>query len=161
MLGWPGAGPVLEVEPFQQQVAQAPARAVPGKAKGQIVDVEVAVVVGLAHFLGVLLQRVLGLQRAGKMQHQALERVRHVGVLVHAPVGLGEVVVDGLGNVEEGGLLLAQGAARFAVDDVPLGHRIQARFHQHLFHGVLHLLLLGNLAVRELQLHPVGDAPGE
>ncbi len=143
---------VLEVEPLQQQVAQAPPGAVSRKAERQVVDVEVAVFVRLPDLFGVLVEGVLGLQRPGKVQHQALERVRHVGVLVHTPVGLRKVGLDGLGDVEEGGLVLAQFAAFLAIDDIATGHGVQARFHQHLFDVVLHLFLFGYLHVVEFGL---------
>ncbi|KAF5041505.1 hypothetical protein DSECCO2_522260 [anaerobic digester metagenome] len=161
VLGRAGAGAPGQVEAFEQQVAQAPAGAVAGEAERKVVDVEVAVVVGLAHFLGIFAERVAGLHRAGEVQHEPLERVGHVGVFRHAPVGLGDVVVDDVGDVEVGGFLLAQFAALFAVDDVAPGHGEKPRLHEHLLHGVLDGLLFGDVVIDKLGFDLVRQARGE
>jgi hypothetical protein len=75
------------------------------------VDVEVAMLVGQADFLGVFLQGVARLHRAGEVQHEALKAVAHVGILGNAPVALVQVLVDGLLDVEEGLLLIPKLAA--------------------------------------------------
>jgi len=125
------------------------------------VDVEIAVVVRGADFLRVLLQGVAGLHGAGEVQHEPLEGVGHVGVLGHAPVGLGEVGVDGVLDVQVGGLLLAQGAALLAVDHEALGHLVQARLHEHALHHVLHMLLAGHVHPFQLLLDLAGHALGQ
>ncbi len=66
----------------------------------------------------------------------------HVRVLVHAPVGLVQIVVYGLGNVEIRGGLLADLAALLAVYDVTLGRIKEPGFHENLFDSVLDELLL-------------------
>jgi len=108
MSGRTGAGPAGQVEALQQQVAQTPAGAVAGQAEGQVVDVEIPVVVGVAHLFRVFPQGIAGLHRAGQVQHEPLEGMVHVGVFGHPPVGLGDVGVDDVGDVEVGGFLFAQ-----------------------------------------------------
>jgi len=84
--------------------------------------------------------------------------VAHVGVLGHAPVALVQVLVDGFLDVEEGLLLVAQLAAFFAVDDVFARHGELAHFHEHQLDHVLHVFLLGDVHVRKLGFHLLGQA---
>ena len=121
MLGRSGTGAALEVEALEQQISEAPARAVSGQPEGEVVDVHVAVVVGFADFLRILFQGVARLDGARKVQHQPLERVGHVGVFIDAPVRLVQVVVDGVRDVQIRGLLFADLTPLFTVDNYICG----------------------------------------
>ena len=147
-------------ETLLDQLLQAPAGAVAGE-HGHVVDVEVAVAVGVGDFVVIDLgQPVVGSDGAGVGEDQAAHGVGDGGVLLDAPVHdlevlihHGLVVQHGLGHVAE---LLPLAA----VEDVGLGHVLVAGAAQHSLHGVLDVLH-GDLVVLDLALEIGGDLEGQ
>ena len=94
------------VEAFVQQDAQAPARAV-ARQTVEIVDVVVAVAVGVALLFGVdAIQPVVGDDLPGAVVDQPGVGVAGVGVRLDAPVAAVDVLFNGLGGVDVGGVLV-------------------------------------------------------
>ena len=124
-------------------------------------DMEIAVLVGQADFLGVLFKGVARLDRSRQVEHESLEGMGHVGVFVHAPVRLVKVGVDDVLDVQVRFLLAAQLTALLAVQDVLLGDLELARLHQDLLDHVLDVLLLGDVYTVEFFLDLLGEALAE
>ncbi len=147
-------------ETLLDQLLQAPAGAVAGE-HGHIVDVEVAVPVGVGDLVVVdLAEPVVGGDGAGVGEDQAAHGVGDGGVLLDPPVHdlqvlvhHGLVVQHGLGDVAELFPLTA-------VEDVGLRHVLVAGPAQDCFHGVLNVLH-GDLVVLDLALEVGGDLEGK
>jgi hypothetical protein len=111
--------PATPLEALTEQVLEVPADAV-DREQAQIVDVHVAVLVGVADLGGIdLVQPVLGGHIGGDVVVEPLQGVAHIAVFFYFPVQALNVVIHqvdiGLGgDVADLGVL-------FAVEDIGLG----------------------------------------
>ncbi len=161
MLGRTGGTAPFQIEPLQEEIPQAPTGAVTGQTERQVVDMEIAVVVGLPDFLRIFFQGVLGLHRSGQMEHEPLEGMPHIGVLVYPPIGFVQIVVYGVGNIQIGLFLAAKFPPFLPVQDVFLGHVKEPGLHKDHLHHVLDLLLFRDVKPGQLTLDLFGHPGGE
>ena len=142
------------------QLLQAPAGAVAGE-HAQIVQVDVAVAVGLADLLVIhLAEPVVGGDGAGVGEDQAAHRVGDGGVFLHAPVLNVQILVHRLLVVQEGGLHVAHFLPLLAVENVGLGHGLVAAAGENGLHAVLNILH-GHKPVLDLGQEISRDLQGE
>ena len=94
------------VEAFVEQNTQAPTGAISGQAI-QIVDVDVAVSMRIPFFFGVhLVQPVVGNDFSGHVVDQTGIGIRGVGIGIDAPIGLLDILGNGLGTVHISGVFV-------------------------------------------------------
>ena len=128
------------VQPFGEQRAQRPARAVAAEHV-QIVNVNVALAVRLADVGRIHMREpVIGRDLARHVQDEAAQRIALVGVGVHPPVGAREVFVDGALHVHQRLRVGPQRGAALAVGHVGARGGHVARGNERLLHHVLNLL---------------------
>ena len=154
-------GNVAEAAP--EEIFQGPAGAISDDGIGQVVEVEVAVLVGLLDGLGIdVVEGVVGEDLAGDPGIQPGKAHRaFIGVFPDLPVVVGDVVLDEALQVDAGLLGLADALVAFAVEDVGLGHFQVTALHQHHFDHVLDLLDRGRRVSAELFLDDEGDDIGD
>ncbi len=121
-----------------QQVLEVPAHAVDAQ-QTQVMQMDRARIVGGTDLIRVDLVEPVGLaDLAGDEVVEPLEGVRHVRILVHAPVGPRQIAVD---QVHAGFLdHVADTRVLVTVDDVGLGGPAVGGGEQHLFDDILHRL---------------------
>ena len=138
------------------ELLQAPAGAVAGE-HGHIVDVEVAVAVGLGDLVVIdFAQPIVGGDGAGVGEDQTAYGVGDGGVFLHAPVLDLEVLVHQRLVVEHGAAHVADLFALTAIEDVGLGHVVVAGLDEHRLNAVLDILH-GDRAVFDLGLEVCCD----
>ncbi len=141
------------VQAFVEQRAQRPAGAVAAEHV-EVVDVDVAIAVRLADLGRVdVREPVVGRDLARHVEDQAAERIALVGVGVDAPVGAGEVFVDGAFHVHQRLVVGAQGGVAVAVGDVGTGRGQVVGGDQGLLDHVLDLLDARRLAMEAVDQH--------
>ena len=164
VLGRVGVDLVRDVaEALADEVLEGPAGAVADDGVAQVVDVELALLVGPLGPLGVdLVEGEVRQDLAGDAgveageAHDALVRV-----LADLPVGVAEVVLDQPLEVEPDPLGLADALVLLAVEDVGLGDVVVALLHEDHFDDVLDLLDGRDRVAAELLLdHEADDVGG-
>ena len=122
------------------QLLQAPAGAVAGE-HGEIVEVDVAVPVGLGDLLVIdLTEPVVGGDGAGVGEDQSAHGIGDGGVLLDPPVVDLEVVVYQRLVIQQGGAQIADLFPLLAVEDIGLGNVGVACLAEDVLHAVLDLL---------------------
>jgi len=147
-------------KPADQEIAQVPPTAVHGEDV-QVMDVDVAVEVRLAHLLGIEAVQPISAVDGGKdVIVEPLKREAHVRVLVDPPVKVLEIAFDQLVGVDQGANV-AQLAVEIAIEDIRLGRLGMPVLDQRALHQVLDLLhrgdLVGAVALVQHLDHGVGD----
>ena len=127
-------------KPLLDELLEGPARAV-SRQHGQIVQMQVAVAVGVGDLLVVdLRQPVVGRDRARVAQDQAAHRVGDGRIFLDAPVRDLDIAVHQLLIVEDRGFHIADLLPLLAVQNIGLGHVRIAGLHQYLLDAVLYIL---------------------
>jgi len=154
-------GDVAETAP--QEVLQRPAGAIADDGIGEIVKVEIAVLVGPLDRLGVeVIEGEIRQDFPGDPGVQAGKAHRpFVGIFPDLPVMIGDVVLDQALQVDPGLLGLADALVALAVEDVGFGHFVVAALHQHHLDHILDLLDGGDGITAELFLDDEGDDIGD
>ena len=160
MAGGRGIDLAGNAQALLDQLLQAPAGTVAGE-HGQVVQMQVAVAVGIGDFLVIhLAEPVIGGDGAGVGEDQAAHGIGDGGVFLHAPVLNVQVLVHCLLVIQIGGLGVAQLFPLLAVQDVGLGHGLVAAPGEHSLHAVLHVLHR-DFSVLDLGQEIRGDLQGQ
>ena len=154
-----GAGSDLAgdtAQAFHNQLLQAPACAVAGE-HAKVVQVQSSGAVGFGDLVVVDLgEPVVGGDGTGVGEDQTADGIGDGGVLLHAPVGVLDVLIHGLLIVKDGGAHVTHLFVLAAVEDVCLGNVGITGLNKHGLDAVLDILN-GNEGILDLGFKVGGD----
>ena len=127
------------VKAFMQKIFQRPAGTV-GSQHVQIVDMDVAVAVRLAHIGRVnMAQPIIGRYLAGNVQNQTAVGIPLVGIGVDSPVESFQIFVDGALNVNHNLAIRTHAVALVTIQNIGLGRGKIVGGNQNLLYDILNL----------------------
>ena len=147
-------------ETVGEQLSHVPARAV-GAEETEVVQMDVAALVSLAHLFGIdLIQPIFLGEVLADVVVEPVDALLHVGVLFDAPVLVGKIAGEELRGLADERGDLPRFLTTLAVKDVRLRSLCVTLVDEHLFHEVLNVLDGGDL-VHELDFRSLHHQLGK
>ena len=127
------------VQTFIQKCLQGPASAIAGKHI-QVVDMDIGLSVSIADFRRInIVEPIVSNNLPGNVENQTAQRVALVGIGVHTPVQMLQVLIHRAFNINEAAASITGLCALFAVNNISTQGLTESGIKERVFYGILNL----------------------